>query len=129
MYLAVERPCYRPQRSCSKAIFSQACVKNSVHRGDVCHSACWDTPSPGRHPTWADTPQAETPHGQTLLGRHPQAEMPPGQTPLGRHPGADTPLGRHPPPQEAATAADGTHPTGMHSCIFRFILSCISLVK
>ena len=27
--------------------------------------------------------------------------------------GADTPLDRHPPPS-AATAADGTHPTGMH---------------
>ena len=37
-------------------------------------------------------------------------------TPLGRHPrGQTSPLGRHPPP-EIATAADGTHPTGMHSC-------------
>ena len=45
------------------------------------------------------------------LGRHP-----PGQTP----PQADTPLGRPPgqitPPQQTATAAHGTHPTGMHSC-------------
>ena len=23
-----------------------------------------------------------------------------------------------PPPQQTATAADGTHPTGMHSCLF-----------
>ena len=30
---------------------------------------------------------------------------------LSRHPPADTPL-----PQQTATAADGTHPTGMHSC-------------
>ena len=29
---------------------------------------------------------------------------------------ADTPLGRQPPPQQMATAADGTHPTGMLSC-------------
>ena len=29
-------------------------------------------------------------------------------------PWSDTPLGRH--PHEMATAADGTHPTGMHSC-------------
>ena len=47
-----------------------------------------------------------TPH----LSRHPS---------LGRHPPpllADTsPLGGH-PPQQTATAADGTHPTGMHSC-------------
>ena len=25
--------CYRPQQSCGKVMFSQACVKNSVHRG------------------------------------------------------------------------------------------------
>ena len=35
--------------------------------------------------------------------------------PLGRHP-----LDKHPPwadtPRQTATAADGTHPTGMHSC-------------
>ena len=67
---------YRPQRSCGKVIFSQACVKNSVHgMGGVCLSACWDI-----HP----------------LGRHP-----PGQTVRA---GIDM-----------ATAADGTHPTGMHS--------------
>ena len=40
---------------------------------------------------------------------------------LGRHPRTDTPLGRHstwadtPPP--TANAADGTHTTGMHSCL------------
>ena len=27
--------CYRPQRSCGKVIFSEACVKNSVHGGGV----------------------------------------------------------------------------------------------
>ena len=41
--------------------------------------------------------------------------IPHGQTP---HPPARHPLGRHPPGQ-TATAADGTHPTGMHSC-FKF---------
>ena len=25
-----------------------------------------------------------------------------------------------PPPPETATAADGTHPTGMHSCLIKF---------
>ena len=38
----------------------------------------------------------------------------------GIHP---SPSSRHPPPQQTATAADGTHPTGMHSCIY-FVLSC-----
>ena len=57
-------------RSCGKVIFSEACVKNSVHReggGGVCLSACWDTPP------WTDTPP-----GQTPLGRLP------GQTPPSR---------------------------------------------
>ena len=38
-------------------------------------------------------------------GRHP-----PGQTDIPAYTGADTPL-------PTATAADGTHPTGMHSCL------------
>ena len=45
------------------------------------------------------------PGGVHPLGRH----LPP----LGKHPPGHTP---HPHP-ETATAADGTHPTGMHSCI------------
>ena len=67
------------KRSCGKVMFSQACVKNSVHMGEVY------TPL-GRHPS------RRHPSRQTLpLGKHP-----PGQTqdtPPGRHP---TPLGRHP---------------------------------
>ena len=67
--------CYRPQipptRSCGKVMFSQACVKNSIHRGHV----------------------------------HPPGQAPPWQTP---------------PSQQTASAADGTHPTGMHSCFFLF---------
>ena len=65
------------KRSCEKVMFSQVCVKNSVHSGEV-------------YTPLADTPRADTP-GQT----------PPRQT----------------PPQQTATAADGTHPTGMHSCL------------
>ena len=42
----------------------------------------------------------------TPLGRH----QPPADI-LGRHPS-----GRHPLPPVTATAADGTHPIGMHSC-------------
>ena len=51
--------------SCGKVMFSQACVKNYVHRANT--------------PTWADTP----------LGRHP----PTGQTPPTREtpPWADSP--------------------------------------
>ena len=59
---------YRPQRSCGKVIFSEACVKNFVHRRGVCLGACWDTPPPphpGQTPPWADTPQADTPRADT----------------------------------------------------------------
>ena len=55
---------YRPQQSCGKVIFSQACVKNSVHGEGGCLPQCM-----------------------------------------------------------LVTAADGTHPTGMHSC---HICVCIS---
>ena len=72
-----------------------------------------DTTLPGIHP----------------LGRHPPPPMQthPGRHPLGRH--SSSPIGKHPllgrpppwtdpppPLTETATAADGTHPTGMHSC-------------
>ena len=60
------------KRSFGQVMFLQACVKNSVHMGEV----------------------------YTPLGRHP--------------PGQIHPPGRH--PQQTATAADGKHPTGMHSC-------------
>ena len=48
--------CYRPQRSCGKVIFSEACVKNSVHGGGggVCLSACWDTQTPRADISLAD---------------------------------------------------------------------------
>ena len=72
-----------------KVIFSEACVKNSVHGGGFCLSACWDTTHPPskyptpeqappeqahpprtRHPLRADTPQDQTPPEQAP----PQAE-------------------------------------------------------
>ena len=54
------------------------------------------TPPPDRTspPSRADT---------HLMGRHP-----PWQTHL---------MGRHNPPRQMNTAADGTHPTGIHSCV------------
>ena len=82
---------YHSQRSCGKVIFSQASVILSTWGGCV-----WQTP-----PARADTPR------ETLLG-----QTPPGQTPPGRHLPGQT------PPLPAATAEDGTHPTGMHSCFY-----------
>ena len=50
-----------PKRSCGKVMFSQACVKNSVHREEVYTPPCADTPPRTDPPTQVDT----------LLGRHP----------------------------------------------------------
>ena len=47
-------------------------------------------------------------------GRHPNGRYPHGRHPLARHPLADTPRQTNPP---TATVADGTHPTGMDSCL------------
>ena len=61
------------KRSCGKVMFSEVCVKNSVHREGRCSPPWVDTPLQGRHPLlgrhppWADTPPRKTP--------------PPGQTP------------------------------------------------
>ena len=85
---------YRPQTKFAKVMFLHLSVSHSVHRGG---SASVHTGIPphthprSRHPPGADTP----PPPRT---RHP----PQSRLPL---PGAET-----------ATAADGTHPTGMHSC-------------
>ena len=92
-----------------------------------------DTPLLPRHPpTLHSTP----PPADTLLGRHhPLTEPPPPRHPSGdtttcprrTPPQADTPPGRHFPRHTAGhapgphnptiTAADSTHPTGMHSCL------------
>ena len=79
--------------SCGKVMFSQACVKNSV-RGEVYTPPDTDPP-PGQTPHLPDTAWADTP-----LDTHPR-HNPPRQTP---------------PPTPTTTAADDTHPTGMHSC-------------
>ena len=107
-----------------------------------------DTPRQTHHPRQihptGQTTSEQTPPGQTTLSgqtllhlslaRHPLARYPHGRylhpwadTPfLCRHPllvqtppsCADTPLGRNPLPNQTVTAADGTHPTEMHSCYF-----------
>ena len=59
----------------------------------------------------------------TCLSVHKGGGQP--QCMLGYHhpPGAGIPTrSRHPPPQQTATVADGTHPTGMHSCSTLIIL-------
>ena len=77
-----------------KVIFSVACVKNSVHGGGVCFSACWDiTPRTRHHPPGPGTPGTRHPMEQTPPPHSPGTRYPPGQgTPWGKHP--------HPYPRE-----------------------------
>ena len=128
-------------------VFTSIC--HSVHRG------CWQTPPcactpparhplgqtllwqtpPGQTPLWADTPGHKSPWADTpWADTRTRQTSPTGQTPpLGRHP-----PGRHPPwpdnpppadnPLQTATAADGTHLTGMHSCFIR-ISHCHNLKR
>ena len=75
----------------------------SIHKGGgesaPLHAGIHKTPlGPGRHPPGADTPQEQTPP--------PGADTPPEQTPPAVH------AGRY------GQQAGGTHPTGMHSCVF-----------
>ena len=54
----------RPQHSCGKVMFAQACVKNSVHRGVSAsvHAGIHTPTSPGRHPSeLAQGPKAPRP--------------------------------------------------------------------
>ena len=115
---------YRPQRSWGKVMFLHLSVILFTGEGGV-----W---SPGQTPPGTDTPLGRHPPGQTLpcpwqtppLGQTPHpgrqthtplSRPPPGRHPPGRHPPCTDTPGRHPPPP-ATTAADGMHPTGMHSC-------------
>ena len=93
---------YRPQRSCSKVIFSQVSVILStgggvsvlVHAGIHTPLGRYTTPTPGRCP----------PPGKV----QPTAGTPPSTYTLWA--GAPPPR-KHNPPLRAAIRADGTHPT------------------
>ena len=61
-------------------MFSQGCVKNSVHRGGGVHPPGRQTPQ--EDIPWADTPRADPPWADTHT-----------------HPWTDTPLGQIPPSQ------------------------------
>ena len=123
---------YRPQRSCGKVMFSQASVILLTGGRVSARSVCvvgthpgrppWANtpPPPGRHSPADTTPWANTPQAGTPMFRPPR-QTPPGQTDphaqcMHKHTHTcPVHAGIHALPP-VATAADGSHPTGMHSC-------------
>ena len=81
---------YRPQRSCGKVMFLHLSVILSTGGGVSASVHAGIHTPPWQTPSWADTPQADNTHT-------------PGQT---------SPRQTTPP---TVTAADATHPTGIHS--------------
>ena len=63
--------------------------------GGVCSGGCL-LPGGCLHPGGVSAPEGVSASGGGLVSQHALRQTPPGQT---------------------ATAADGTHPTGMHSCL------------
>ena len=98
-------------------MFLHLSVSHSVHGGCLPQCMLGYTPLVQTHPMLGYTPLGRHPPRQTPpMGRHTPGQTHPRQTPP---PTAcwDT----HPPCQvhdwiDMATAADGRHPTGMHSC-------------
>ena len=117
---------YRPQRSCEGYVFTS--VYLSTWGGGYLTRY---PPGPGTPPwdqvhprTRYTTPGPGTPHPPDQVHPWDQVHPPRDQVhpPRTRYtpPGPGTPRTRYtPPPRDTATAADGTHPTGMHSCCER----------
>ena len=91
---------YRMQRSWGKVIFSEECVKNSVHRGDRSHG----TPPRQAHPPGRYTP------GQV----HPRRQVHP--------PGRYTPRQVHPPGRYTPWSRSGRYASYWNAFLFLFLL-------
>ena len=115
-------------RNCGKVMFSQACVKNFVHREDVSQhamasrvSASWSRGCLPLDPGGIQPP-GQTPPGHTHTHTHTWTHTTLGHNPPpGRHHPGHTPLWANTTPVEMTIEAGGTHPTGMHSCPTNFL--------
>ena len=117
---------YRPQRSWAKVIFSQACVKNSVHRGGRVSASLHAGIPPRTRQTPPDQADPLRP------GRHPPPDQADHPGP-GRHPPRP---GRHPlqtrqtPPRDQAAPLPSTRQTPAYEHTVyerpvRILLECI----
>ena len=129
---------YRPQRSWGKVIFSEVCVKNSVHRGWCLPHCMLGCTPPGQRQT---PPGAKTDTPLPEQTAQKQTPPPPAQCKLGSNKRAvrilleciyqsRPPRSKHPPPpgtvQAGQQQAGGTHPTGMHISELTITLCCLT---
>ena len=92
--------------------------KRSLGQGNVFRSMCQSFcpqkggyPPPGQRPRWTETPRIEIPWTEIPLGQRSPLERAPTEQ---RCPWTEIP----PSSPKMATAADGMHPTGTHSCYY-----------
>ena len=104
------------KRSWGKVMFSQACVKNSVHGGEVYTSPPRADTLPGRHPMGIHPP----PQADTSQSRHLPRQTPPWPS---------TSLGRHLLPGQTLPLADGyccgRYASYWNAFLFEFATSCV----
>ena len=116
---------YRPQRSCEGYVFTGVCLSTGGEYLTRYTPLGADTPPGQVHsprtrslPLGPGAPQSGTPPQDQVPPQTrytPQTRYPPRPgAPPGTPPGPGTPP---PPRRDTAIAADGKHPTGMHSCI------------
>ena len=100
---------YRPQ---GKAMFLEACVSHSVHRGRG-------------SPLWTETPRQRHPNRDTPGQRHPWTETPLDRDTHGqRHPWTETALDRDAPNRDPQTETPRQRPSAATAAVVP-ILECI----
>ena len=111
------RSTYRPQRSCEGYVFTGVCLST----GGVWYPSMPCSRSPGgwypsmpcsRSPGGVPAPR----EGACSGGSAPGGCLLPGGACSRGVPAGQGGVWKRPPGQQMATVADGTHPTGMHSC-------------
>ena len=110
-------------------VFTSVCQEFCPQRG-VCtlHTGIHPHPRADIHPLDRHLPLGRHTPLDTNTHTHPRQTPHWADTPGQTHPQKDIPfLGRHPP--ETVIAADGTHPTGMLSCLKYCLHECFELVS
>ena len=111
-------PSHRPQTKLRKGIVLNLSVILFTGGGGVSQHSLGHTLPPGRTPPRQKPPWADTSLPSACWDTHPSAQCMLGYTTPACPVHAE--IHNPPPPPAMAIAADGTHPTGMHTCLTKF---------